>query len=134
MADGAEQQPPPTSMPEAAAETAAGAGDQFEVAWARVQERWSEADAHGAFLALAADLGKLGDAAGRYRSIAEASDESAERREEARERLTVAVTLAVQLMEGTRTKKLERPIRPLVFVAAGIMIVLGLALIWAASR
>lgn len=68
------------------------AGDPLEEAWKTLQEHWSEPARHEAFVALAASLERLPDAAARYRSAAEVPERAAEA--ERGKRLVLARALA----------------------------------------
>ena len=91
-----------SSAPSASSAAREPTGDPVEAAWQHVLEHWEEEAAHEAFLALCADLGRLGDAGRRYRAVQETSDDP-ERVADARRYVDRVLGLAVTLMQAERS-------------------------------
>jgi hypothetical protein len=72
--------------------------DPLDAAWAALLAHWNDPERHGAFLALAASLDRLTDAAARYRAV-ESEPERAEGAARGRERL---LALALTRLEAPR--------------------------------
>jgi hypothetical protein len=99
-----------------------------EELWTRVEEGWSDEAAHDAYLAAMTELGRLGDAAARYRGLV---DDPA-RGPVARKRLARIVILAEQALVATQSKGDPAPLRRRVTLFAVVVCaaLLGLML-WA---
>lgn len=112
-----------------------GGPDPLDTTWTRLRERWQDDPAHGQYLALAAQLSRLGEAVKRYRGVAEDETEPDDHRAIARKKMESAALLAMQMLEATRTPKADvGRLRPFVIAAAVLMVMFGGVLLWFAMR
>lgn len=112
----------------------------LEALWKRVLERWDERSPHDAFLSACHERELLGEAAARYRAVAEGrevpsgDEQLAEaRREQARKRLGAVSLLAMQSLEATRQPRTPTTPRWLVAVAAIATVAAFAWLLWVLS-
>ncbi|MDW8362528.1 MAG: hypothetical protein RMK74_09015 [Myxococcales bacterium] len=97
-------------------------------AWRRLEARWHDADAHRAFRSTCASLGKLDEAARRYRQVAESDPVRAA---SARTELEALMAEALASLAATRSPRPRRTRTPLFFVALSLATVLVLGALWA---
>lgn len=108
-----------------------GEPDPVDDAWSRLEARWEDDEAHRKFIALCAAMGRLPEAARRYREVRE-NDES--RRERAAAQIDRLLAHAMSTLESQRSEP-PRNIRPvLVWIAAAITIAMILAASWLVIR
>ena len=80
---------------------------ELETHWQRVLDEWDDDKVHGAFLSYCQATRSLGEAARRYRGLADPASpfrDRAERMEAARKRLGAVATLAVLDMQSSKTE------------------------------
>jgi len=91
--------------------------DPIDSAWSALLERWDEPARHKAFVALAASLDRLPDAAARYRAV-EADPARAEGAAQGKERVLAAALAHIDALPRTTREEARRHGRWLVPVAA----------------
>lgn len=112
--------------------------DPIDTAWAQVQDRWGDDEAHARFLTLCVQLGRMPEAGRRYREVRErhaggtAEDEA--RAAEAQHRIDKLVGFAMANMMQQRTEPSTAPRRTLTIVAAVLMLASILAATWTVLR
>lgn len=102
--------------------------DPIDTAWERVERHWDDPDAHGAFVALCMELGRLPEAGRRYRHV---RDHDPERSEDARRRIDELLTLATRTLELSRTPPPTGTARRRLFwVALGVSLLMVGVVLW----
>lgn len=102
-----------------------------EILWAHVLEAWDEDKRHSAFLAYCTERGDLSFAAQKYREIAEASAEGeyrelANRRLDAKKRLSGVAILALATLEATKKEPTTGRTMLVLRVLAGLFLLAAL--------
>ena len=116
-------------------DTAGATGDPIDLAWRRVEARFSDDDAHTKLLSLGSSDARLGEVVALYKRVVADTARSDADRALARKKMESAAFIAVQMMEATKTKRRDMPrVRPGVIVAAFVTIALGGLLVWAATH
>lgn len=99
--------------------------DPIEAAWAELLATWADPDRHRSFVALAAALSRLPDAAARYRAV-EAEPEYRDAAEQGRKAVVARAMAVVDAEPRTTPEEARRSARSLIPIA-------GLGLIFATS-
>lgn len=108
----------------------AEADDSIEAAWAAVEARWDEPEAHKKFLALADALDRLAEAGKRYRAVKETD---AARRDAAARHIDQLLGLAMKRVRVDKVEPTKSRSR-VEWVALGVSIVLISAAVFSALR
>ena len=90
--------------------------DPLDEAWARVEERWDDREAHRKFVGLCSTLGRLPEAGRRYREVRD-NHPDPERRAEAERHIDRLLGFAMQSLEVMRTEPPRRARGLLLFIA-----------------
>jgi ferric-dicitrate binding protein FerR (iron transport regulator) len=103
----------------------------ISTAWAEVEARWDDPEAHDAFRTLCARLDRLDAAGRRYRAVREAGGPRAEEAERQQQKL---LATAMSRLEASRSipppaPRRRRP-RGLLLLAVGIALALVAASLW----
>jgi len=101
--------------------------DAVDTAWAELDKAWDDPEAHRRFIGLCAALGRLPDAATRYRQV---RDDSPERSEIAKTRLGAIATAATAALYETRSALPKKRSR-VTLVGLGVAVGMVLWALWA---
>ena len=99
----------------------------IDLAWQKVLENFSDENSHRRFLILCQAMGKLSEAAKRYREIKDRDPEHADTADKQLEKVLAA---AVAALSASRSEKLKPALNKMTVFAIGVFLMMLFFVVW----